>query len=49
MTRGRPLAPFLLTDAECESLQRWIGRRKRSQALALRAQLVPLSAQDMSN
>ena len=49
MAQGRPLTPLRLTDTECESLQRWIRRRKTAQALALRAQLVLLSAQEVSN
>ncbi len=49
MAPGRPLTPLTLTDAESESLQRWIRRRKTAQALALRAQLVLLSAQGVAN
>jgi transposase len=49
MAQGRPLTALRLTDTECESLQRWIRRRKTAQALALRAQLVLLSAQEVSN
>ena len=49
MARGRPLTPLTLTDAENETLRRWIRRRTTAQALALRAQLVLLSAQRVSN
>jgi transposase len=38
-----------LTDDQTETLERWLRRRKTAQALALRAQLVLLSARGVSN
>lgn len=49
MPAGRPLTPLSLTDDQTETLERWLRRRKTAQALALRAQLVLLSARGVSN
>jgi len=37
---GRPKVPLVLTESECEQLQRWSRRRKSAQALALRSRIV---------
>jgi len=49
MPAGRPLTPLSLTEDQTETLERWLRRRKTAQALALRAQLVLLSARGVSN
>ena len=49
MPAGRPLTPLSLTEDQTETLERWLRRRKTAQALALRAQLVLLSASGVSN
>lgn len=40
MTIGRPIPPLHLSGDERETLERWAGRRKTSQALAFRARLI---------
>jgi transposase len=49
MALGRPLAPLTLKPEERETLERWTRRRKTAQALALRARIILLAAQDASN
>lgn len=49
MVRGRPKAPLTLTETERETLENWTRRRKTAQALALRARLVLLCAEGLSN
>ena len=46
---GRPKAELLLTDDEREQLVRWSGRRKSSQALALRCRIVLACADGADN
>lgn len=46
---GRPKALLELTSAEREQLERWAGRRKSAQALALRSRIVLGCAQGLSN
>jgi transposase/transposase-like protein len=46
---GRPKQALILTDAEREQLVRWEGRRKSSQALALRSRIVLACAEGHSN
>lgn len=46
---GRPKAELIFTDEEHEQLSRWTRRRKSSQALALRAQIVLACAEGMTN
>jgi hypothetical protein len=38
--RGRPTVEVVLTDDERETLERWAGRLKSAQALALRCRIV---------
>lgn len=47
--RGRPVAELVLTDDECETLQRWARRRSSSQALAQRCRIVLGCAAGKSN
>jgi transposase len=47
--RGRPKAPLVLTDEECETLVRWSRRRKSAQSLALRARIVLACAEGKTN
>jgi transposase len=47
--RGRPKAPSALADDERQTLRRWAGRAKSSQALALRCKLVLACAEGASN
>ncbi len=42
--RGRPTVEVVLTDDERETLERWAGRLKSAQALALRCRIVLLCA-----
>lgn len=49
MPRGHALAPLTLTTDERDTLERWIRRRKTTQALAQRASLVLAAAAGMSN
>ena len=45
----RPRVVLTLTDGERESLGRWSGRRRSSQALALRCRIVLARAEGLSN
>src|SRR5438270_668677 len=45
---GRPVAPLVLTGEERDQLTRWARRAKTSQALALRAKVVPACADGSS-
>jgi len=49
MALGRPKAPLVLSDEDREALEGWVGRRTSAQALALRARIVLLSAEGLSN
>jgi transposase len=49
MRTGRPTAKLALTDDEREALQNWVRRPKSAQALALRARMILLCAQELSN
>jgi transposase len=49
MKTGRRLSPLHLTGEERETLERWMRRRKTSQALAQRARLVLACADGRSN
>ena len=49
MPRGRPLPPLVLSPSERDTLQRWVGRRKTAQALALRARIILACARGRSN
>lgn len=46
---GRPKAELVVTDDEREQLLRWARRRKSSQALALRSQIVLACADGSDN
>lgn len=46
---GRPKTDLILTDKEREQLVRWSSRRKSSQALALRSQIVLACASEDAN
>ena len=48
-SRGRPKAVLELAEEEREQLQRWARRRKSSQALALRSQIVMACAEGKDN
>lgn len=47
--RGRPLVPLKLSSEERDTLERWIRRRKTSQALALRARIILGAAEGEPN
>jgi transposase len=47
--RGRPKAELVLNDDEKDTLQRWMRRRKVSQALGLRARIVFACAGEATN
>lgn len=49
MRTGRPISPLNLTDEERDTLQRWVRRRKTSQALATRARMILLCADGRTN
>lgn len=49
MRTGRPIPPLNLTDEERDTLQRWVRRRKTSQALATRARMILLCADGRTN
>ncbi len=49
MAFGRPLTPLILSEAERAELLRWTRRQKTAQALALRARIVLLAADGVSN
>ncbi len=49
MPLGRPLEPLVLTPDDRGILERWTGRRKTAQALALRARIVLLAGGGMTN
>ena len=40
MRTGRPIAPLTITDAERETLERWVRRPTTAQALAQRARII---------
>ena len=46
---GRPMPPVNLDDTERETLEGWVRRPKRAQALALRARMVLGCAEGRSN
>jgi hypothetical protein len=43
------LEPLVLSDAERQTLQGWVRRRRTAQGLALRARIVLACAEDRSN
>jgi transposase len=49
MATGRPLVPFTLGAEQREQLQSWSRRAKTAQGLALRARIVLLAADGLSN
>lgn len=49
MATGRPLVPFTIGAEQREQLQSWSRRAKTAQALALRARIVLLAADGLSN
>jgi transposase len=49
MARGRPKAPLVLGEEERRVLEGWVRRRTSAQALALRARIVLLAAEDLTN
>lgn len=49
MARGRQLEPLTLKKKERQALERWAGRRKTSQALALRSRIVLECGRGASN
>ena len=49
MARGRPVAPLHVSDENRQLLERWIGRPKTAQALALRARIILTVAEGHSN
>ena len=46
---GRPTATIELSDAERETLQRWVRRRSSAQALAQRSRIVLACAEGATN
>src|SRR5699024_5278021 len=46
---GRPKAELALTSDERDQLQRWVRRRKSSQALALRSRIVLAAGDGLTN
>ena len=40
VVRGRPKAELVVSESERATLEQWVRRRKRAQALALRARIV---------
>jgi len=49
MRTGRPIPPLSLEQAERETLQNWARRPKSAQALATRARMILLCAEDNTN
>ena len=49
MTIGRPMPALILSDAERETLERWVRRPKTAQALALRVRMILACAEGRSN
>jgi DNA-binding NarL/FixJ family response regulator len=49
MRKGRPLTPLLLAVGDRAQLVRWSKRPKTAQALAMRARIVLLAADGLSN
>lgn len=49
MPKGRPLAPLSVAEGERKQLLSWSRRRTTAQALALRARIVLLAADGLSN
>ncbi len=48
-TRGRPTARIELSEAERETLERWVRRQSSAQSLALRSRIVLLCAEGRTN
>ena len=46
---ARPLAPLLITDEERSELRGWARRPKTAQAIAMRARIILLCAEEQSN
>ena len=46
---GRPLTPLTITDEERSELRGWARRPKTAQAIALRARIILLCAEEWSN
>jgi transposase len=49
MRRGRPTPPLKLTEEQREQLKQWARRRTTARALAHRAEIILLSAEDVSD
>jgi len=49
MRRGRPKPPLKVTKEQRQQLEQWTRRRTTARALALRAEIVLLSAEDLSD
>jgi transposase len=49
MRNGRPLSPLVLTEEEVQTLQNWARRPKSAQAMALRARIVLLCGEGLTN
>lgn len=49
MAKGRPKAELILSDEECEVLERWSRRPKSSQQLALRSRIVLACGKGVTN
>src|SRR5262245_29548022 len=49
MQRGRPKPPFQLTEEQQQQLKQWSRRRTTARILALRADIILLSAQEISD
>jgi DNA-directed RNA polymerase specialized sigma24 family protein len=49
MSRGRPVAPLVLTDEEKSELERIVRRRTAGQSDVQRARVILLSAQGLPN
>ena len=49
MRTGRPMAPLTLSDADRETLERWVRRPTTAQALAQRARIILRAANGRSN
>ena len=49
MAIGRPIAALALSEAERETLERWVRRPKTAQALALRARIILACAEGATN
>src|SRR5262249_52153785 len=49
MRRGRPKLPLTLTEGQRQQLQQWTRRRTTARVLAHRAEIILLSAEDISD